>query len=294
MSVTQQQKQADPNVVSSHGYVVDNSDEYVPPASSSEESKPSAEQSSEQQKPSEGQAAPGPKDGEQKAAGEGATGTVNPDEGKPAGQAPSGGPDIGAVLQEIAGLKQALANPQQPGQAQQPAQPDPLAEINQALGTLEQQARDGEISQEEFTMKVMPLFEQRVQINMERKFQQEAQAKNVSDAQGAFIAQNPDFVEFAQSHEAAAMVSSNPVLDNVSAFYAAKYMQATEQAKTLQAQLQEFQAQQAQAIKNAGTKQASIVSGDAGTEAGADKTFRGDGKSAQEGGIAALRNARVQ
>ena len=291
MAVTQQERKPDANVVSSHGYVVDNSQEYTPPAASSETAgkAASAPGEGEQQKPTDGGSAPAPA-GEQKAGGEAAAGEAKPDAAQPAESAPAAGPDLNAVLQEIMGLKQALANPQQPGQEQA----DPLAEVNAALATLEEQARNGEISQEELTMKTIPLIERRVEINMERKMQQDAQAKSVSDAQGAFIAQNPDFVSFAQSPEAAAMINSNPVLDNVSAYYAAKYMQATEQAKTLQAQIQELQMKQAQAIKNAGAEQATIVSGDTGTEAGADKTFRGDGKSPQEGGLAALRRVRTQ
>lgn len=190
------------------------------------------------------------------------------------------------------GIKQALSNPQQPGQ-QQPVGPDPLTEVNTALAALEEQARNGEISQEELTMKTIPLIEQRVQINMERKLQADAEAKNVRDAQGAFIAQNPDFLSFAQSPEAAAMINGNPVLDNVSAYYAAKHMKSEAEKQTLAAELESLKAQMANTIRVAGKEQAPIVGSDAGTDAQVTKTYRGDGLDPLSGGLAALRRARA-
>ena len=286
MSVKVQEKQQDPGVVSSHGYVVDNSAEYIAPK---------AEAPADQAADAVDQAAAAaagkeaPTDGDQA----GQAGEAAPEGKKEESQA-SSGPDLSSVLNEIMGLKQALTNPQQAEQQMQQMQADPLAEIDQAINILEQQVKEGEITSEEFTLKSIPLIEQRVQVNMERRMQQDAQAKSVSDAQGAFIAQNPDFVAFAQSPEAQALVSSNPVLDNVSAYYAAKHMQATAENQTLRAELDALKATQAEAIKNAGKTQAKVVGSDAGTDAGVDKLYRGDGLSAQQGGIAALRRARAQ
>ena len=288
MATKFQEQQTDSNVVSSHGYTVDNSvDEYnlpkgAPPAddaaaasvdqaAAAAAGKQSAEAKPDEVKPGEaGEAKPG----EQQAA---------------TASEPSG---LDAVLQEIMGIKQALSNPQQPGQQQQ-AGPDPLTEVNTALAALEEQARNGEISQEELTMKTIPLIEQRVQINMERKLQADAEAKNVRDAQGAFIAQNPDFLSFAQSPEAAAMINGNPVLDNVSAYYAAKHMRSEAEKQTLAAELEALKAQMANTIKVAGKEQAPIVGSDAGTDAQVTKTYRGDGLDPLSGGLAALRRARA-
>lgn len=289
MAVTRPEPKQDANVVSSHGYVVDNSQDYTAPTASTEtKSGEPGDAAAAAAATAAATAAAEAKAGEKGAADPAA---ADPAKAEPAKVAAEAGDPMAAVLQEIAGLKEALANPQQP-QAGQEA--DPLAQIDQALGDLQEQARTGEISSEEFTMKVMPLFEQRVQINMERKSAQEKAVKSERDAQGAFIAQNPDFLSFAQSPEAAAMVNSNPVLDNVSAFYAAKHAQAEAQIQTLQQELQLLKTQQELAIKNAGQSQAKIVSGDAGTEAGAEKLFRGDGLPAQQGGLAALRRARAQ
>jgi hypothetical protein len=285
MAVIQQEKQSDQNVVSSHGYVVDNSQEYVSPraeakSEASAEAKPEAKAEAaageaDQVAPEAAAAAPAAEQGaaEQGAAEQGAAGA-----------------DMSSVLQEIASLKESLLNPQQ----QQQQGPDPLLQIDEALNSLEQQAKEGIISNEELTMKTIPLIEQRVQINMERKMAQEAEAKSVRDAQGAFVAQNPDFIPFVKSPEAAAMINGNPLLDNVSAFYAAKHAKSEAEKQLLQAQLAEAQQLQANSIKNAGKEQAKIVSGDAGTEAGAEKLFRGDGLAAQQGGVAALRQARAQ
>ena len=292
MSVTQQEKKTDPGVVSSHGYVVDNSQEYIAPKSD-----PAADAVD---------AAAAAAAGKTSEAGPAATATADPSTADPSTADPSAGaatddktaasqqaagPDLNAVLQEIMGLKQSLNNPQA---MQQQQMADPIAEIDQAINVLEQQVKEGEITSEEFTLKSIPLIEQRVQVNMERKLQQDAQAKNVSDAQGAFIAQNPDFVSFAQSPEAAALINSNPVLDNVSAYYMAKHKQAEAKSQALQAELDALKATQAEAIKNAGKTQAKIVGADMGTDAGVDKLYRGDGLSPQQGGIAALRRARAQ
>jgi len=275
MAVIQQEKQSEPNVVSSHGYVVDNSQEYVSPRAEAK-----SEASAEVKPEAKAEAASGE------------AGQVAPEAAvaAPAAEQGAAGADMSSVLQEIASLKESLLNPQQ----QQQQGPDPLLQIDEALNSLEQQAKEGIISNEELTMKTIPLIEQRVQINMERKMAQEAEAKSVRDAQGAFVAQNPDFIPFVQSPEAAAMINGNPLLDNVSAFFAAKHAKSEAEKQLLQVQLAEAQQLQANSIKNAGKEQAKIVSGDAGTEAGAEKLFRGDGLAAQQGGVAALRQARAQ
>ena len=290
MATKFQEQKSDAGVVSSHGYVVDNGvDEYnlpkgAPPAddpAAAAVDKAAAAASGKdagtdgQQPPADGQQPPA--DGQKPQA----------DDQKPAGeQAPQG---LDAVLQEIMGLKQALQNPQQPQQQG----PDPLVEIETALSTLEEQAKNGDISHEELTMKSIPLIEQRVQINMERKMQADAEAKNVRDAQGAFIAQNPDFLTFAQSPEAAAMINGNPVLDNVSAYYAAKHMQSEAKAQALETELAALKAEMAKTIKVAGKEQAQVVGSDAGTDAQVTRTYRGDGLDPQAGGLAALRRARA-
>ena len=274
MSVKHQEQPSDPGVVSSHGYVVNNSvDEYNLPKSSDPAPADPAPADPAPADPAPADPAP-----------------ADPAPAEPGAQ-PAAGPDgLDSILQEIAGLKQALQQPQEPAMA--PG--DPLAEVDTALKVLEEQARNGEISQEELTMKTIPLIEQRVQINMERKFQQESEAKNVRDAQGAFIAQNPDFVNFAQSPEAAAIVNSNPILDNVSAYFAAKHMKAEAEKSALAQQLEALKAEMAKTIKVAGKEQATIVGSDAGTDAQVAKTYRGDGLDPQSGGIAALRRARNQ
>ena len=274
MSVKHQEQPNDPGVVSSHGYVVNNSvDEYNLPKSTD---------------PAPADPAPAPADPAPAPADPAPAPAPAPAE---PGAQPAAGPDgLDSILQEIAGLKQALQQPKEPAMA--PG--DPLAEVDAALNVLEEQARNGEISQEELTMKTIPLIEQRVQINMERKFQQESDAKSVRDAQGAFIAQNPDFVNFAQSPEAAAIVNSNPILDNVSAYFAAKHMKAEAEKSALAQQLEALKAEMAKTIKVAGKEQANIVGSDAGTDAQVAKTYRGDGLDPQSGGIAALRRARKQ
>ena len=286
MSTKFQEKQSDANVVSSHGYTVDNSvDEYNLPKGA-----PPADDAAAASVDQAATAAAGKQSAE---AGEAKPGEAKPGEAKPGEQQAATTSDasgLDAVMQEIMGLKQALQNPQQP---QQSAGPDPLDQINQAIMTLEEQAKSGEISPEELTMRMAPLIEQRVQVNMERKLQADAEAKSVRDAQGAFIAQNPDFLTFAQSPEAAAMINGNPVLDNVSAYYAAKHMKSEAEKQTLAAELESLKAQMANTIKVAGKEQAPIVGSDAGTDAQVTKTYRGDGLDPLSGGLAALRRVRA-
>lgn len=282
MAVKIQEQQNDPGVVSSHGYVVDNSvDEYNLPKSSasSEDAGTAAAAAADPGKETSagGEAPSVAGEGEVKAEDAAAKAGAGTDSG------------LDAVLQEIMGLKQALQNPQQ----QQQQGPDPLEEVNAALATLEEQAGSGDISNEELTMKSLPLIERRVEINMERKMQADSEAKGVRDAQGAFIAQNPDFLTFAQSPEAAAMINGNPILDNVSAYYAAKHMQSQAENQALTAELAAVKAEMAKTIKVAGKEQAPIVGSDAGTDAQVTKTFRGDGLDPQTGGLAALRRARA-
>ena len=269
MSVKHQEQPNDPGVVSSHGYVVNNSvDEYNLPKSS--DTAP-ADPAPADPAPADPAPAPAPAPAE-------------------SGAQPAAGPEgFDAILQEIAGLKQSLQQPKEAAMA--PG--DPLADVDAALKALEEQAKNGEISQEELTMKTIPLIEQRVQINMERKSQQDAQARSVRDAQGAFIAQNPDFLAFAQSPEAAAMVNGNPVLDNISAYYAAKHMKSEAEKATISQELATLKAEMAKTIKTAGTEQSTIVGSDAGTDAQVAKTYRGDGLDPQSGGLAALRRARA-
>ena len=282
MSVKIQEQQNDPGVVSSHGYVVDNSvDEYNLPKSAAEQSAAPAAADPASADPASADPA----------AAASAADPASPASADPAAAAekPGSAPGLDAVLQEIMGLKQALQNPQQ----QQQQGPDPLEEVNAALAALEDQARSGDISNEELTMKSLPLIERRVEINMERKMQADSEAKGVRDAQGAFIAQNPDFLTFAQSPEAAAMINGNPILDNVSAYYAAKHMQSQAENQALSTELAALKAEIAKTIKVAGKEQAPIVGSDAGTDAQVTKTFRGDGLDPQSGGLAALRRVRA-
>lgn len=297
MKVTQQQEQKLPNVVSSHAYSVDNSAEYIAPkaeapaddAAAAAVDQAAAAAAGKETSTDDGKAGE-VKDGDAAAAEAASADAKAGEKGeeKATGQAEPG-LDLNAILAEINGLRSELRNPQ--GEQQMS---DPLTDIDQGIAALEQQVRDGEITSDEFTVKVMPLYEQRVQINTERKLQQEAAARNVSDAQGAFIAQNPDFINFAQSPEAAAMINGNPVHNNVSAYYASKYQQAVAQVEQVTQELNALKAQQAQSIKNAGKEQSKIVGSDAGTDSSVEKLYRGDGMTAQQGGIAALQRARRQ
>lgn len=264
--------QADENTISSHGNVIDNSQEYIAPSGPApDESKAAPTQDESKAAPAQDESKAAPVQGE----------------GAPAPAQGEGGGNSSLIQQmadQLAGLTAQLSA--QP-QGAENAPVDPTVEIDNALQTLQAQARDGEITYDEMVMQTAPLIEQKATLNVTRQLQQQAQAKQIEDAQGSFLAENPDFVPFAQSPEAQAMIQSNPLLDNVSAYYAYK-------AKMYQDQLEQSRAQIQNSIKGAASSQSQIVGAETGDNIGVPKLYRGDGMTAQAGGVAALQRARKQ
>ena len=272
----------DPNVVSAFGHVVDNTREYVAPKGEppKQESAPAGESS----KP----AAP---------AGEG---DVKND--TPAAEAKTDAPAVEAKAEPASGnndllssmaaqlqqltqqLNQAPAGTEQQGS-------DPLVQLDEQLAALQQQATAGEITYEEMIVQTAPIIEQRATLNIQRQMEQQAQQRQVQDAQGQFLQQYPDFQQFAQSPEANALVQQNPVFDHVSAYFATREQKQAAENQQLQSQIAELQKQIQTSIKSAANTQGSVVGSESG-DIGVPELYRGDGLDQQKGGIAALRRAR--
>lgn len=138
-----------------------------------------------------------------------------------------------------------------------------------------------------------PLIEQRATMKVKQDLQQEEEAKQIRGAQDAFLAENPDFMEFAKSPEAQAIRQANPILDNVSAYYAFKAKSAEAAIGNLQQQFNELKTQMENSIKGAAKEQAPVVGTGAGDTSQLPQLGKGDGLKPFEGGLAALRKVRT-
>lgn len=209
------------------------------------------------------------------------------DNGAPA---QSGTPEyIKGIQAQLDALNQQLAQ----GSPQQDGQQDPNAAIDQQLAALQEQATNGEITYAEMIAQTAPLLEQRVSMRVMDNMRQESEAQQIRGAQDAFLQENPDFMEFAQSPEAQAIKQANPIMDNVSAYYAFKAKQSEAAVGQLQQQFAELKQQMETSIKGAAKEQGTISGTGAGDDLSVPSLYRGDGKTPFDGGLAALRRARA-
>lgn len=256
--------------VSMYDLVVDNSQEHI--------SAPSGENPA--QAPAQAQApasAPAPAPTQESAPGE------------------ASAPDyIRDIQSQLAALNSHMAQGGQvPGQPGQGGEPDPLVQIEQQLVDLKAQAEAGEITYAEMIAQTAPLLEQSVSLRVKQDLAQEEEAKQIRGAQDAFLAENPDFMQFVNSQEATAIRQANPIFDNVSAYYAHKAKAAETAFGSLQQQLDALKAQMESSIKGAAQSQAQVVGTGGGTESAIPNLGRGDGLKPLEGGLAALKRARA-
>ena len=206
----------------------------------------------------------------------------------------AGAPDyIRDIQSQLAALNSHMAQGGQvPGQPGQGGEPDPLVQIEQQLVDLKAQAEAGEITYAEMIAQTAPLLEQSVSLRVKQDLAQEEEAKQIRGAQDAFLAENPDFMQFVNSQEATAIRQANPIFDNVSAYYAHKAQAAETAFGSLQQQLDALKAQMESSIKGAAQNQAQVVGTGGGTESAIPNLGRGDGLKPLEGGLAALKRAR--
>ena len=269
--------------VSMYDLVVDNSQEHI--------SAPSGESPAPAQGPAPAptqESAPAPAQDPAPAQ----TGTPPDATGTP-GEA--GTPDyIRDIQSQLAALNSHMAQGGQvPGQPGQGGEPDPLVQIEQQLVDLKAQAEAGEITYAEMIAQTAPLLEQSVSLRVKQDLAQEEEAKQIRGAQDAFLAENPDFMQFVNSPEATAIRQANPIFDNVSAYYAHKAQAAETAFGSLQQQLDALKAQMESSIKGAAQSQAQVVGTGGGTESAIPNLGRGDGLKPLEGGLAALKRARA-
>lgn len=267
------------NAMPTYSRVIDNSQEYVAPSAPKQE----------EPQPSVPAPAPAPEAKADAAPGDAppAAAAPAPAGGKPAEQGAPG--YIQEIQAQLAAINQQMASGQ--GAEGQPS--DPMVQIEQQLMDLQKQAEDGEITYSEMIRQTAPLIEQRATMKIKQDLQQEEEAKQIRGAQDAFLAENPDFMEFAKSPEAQAIRQANPILDNVSAYYAYKAKTSEAAIGDLQRQFNELKAQMESSIKGAAQEQAPVVGTGAGDDTSIPKVGKGDGLKPFEGGLAALRRARA-
>ena len=264
------------NAVPSYSRVIDNSQDYVAPAAPKQE----------------GQQSPAPASGKDTPPADTPPADTPPAAAAPEGKKPAdqGTPGyIQEIQAQLAAINQQMASGQ--GAEGQPS--DPMVQIEQQLMDLQKQAEDGEITYSEMIRQTAPLIEQRATMKIKQDLQQEEEAKQIRGAQDAFLAENPDFMEFARSPEAQAIRQANPILDNVSAYYAYKAKTSEAAIGNLQQQLNELKAQMESSIKGAAQEQAPVVGTGAGDDTSIPNLGKADGLKPFEGGLAALRRARA-
>lgn len=274
----------DPNVVSAFGHVVDNTREYVAP-----KSEPPKRESAAAEESAKPAAPAGEGDVKSETVQKPGAEVQKPEEKVQQTEEKGGSDDLlssmAAQLQQLTQqLNQAPVGAEEQG-------PDPLVQLDEQLAALQQQATNGEITYEEMIVQTAPIIEQRATLNIQRQMEQQAQQRQVQDAQGQFLQQYPDFQQFAQSPEANALVQQNPVFDHVSAYFATREQKQAAENQQLRAQIAELQKQIQTSIKGAANTQGSVVGSESG-DIGVPELYRGDGLDPQKGGIAALRRAR--
>ncbi|MCE5199070.1 hypothetical protein LLG39_08845 [bacterium] len=265
------------SAVPTYSRVIDNSAEYVAPQA---QQQPVAEQppAPAQEAPAGQEQTPVPGGAQEQQA--------------PAGTEQPAGQETPSYIQDIQ-MQLAALNQQMAGQGQGD-QGDPMVQLEQQLVDLQAKAESGEITYSEMIRATAPLIEQRATMKVKQDLQQEEEAKQIRGAQDAFLAENPDFKEFVASPEAQAIRQANPVLDNVSAYYAFKAKSAEAAIGNLQQQFNELKAQMESSIKGAAKEQASVVGTGSGENSPVPQLGKGDGLKPFEGGLAALRRARTE
>lgn len=105
-----------------------------------------------------------------------------------------------------------------------------VPDLESQFSTLAQKLEDGDISMAEALSEQRKLIEQSAQQQIQSVMQTQQRDAEAGRIQDTFLSENPDFTELRDSGELQTLVASNPLHDNLSAYYAHKAQQA-EQAK---------------------------------------------------------------
>jgi len=267
--------------VPTYSRVIDNSKDYVAPVT--EQQQVQAGQQGQDQAGQQGQDQAGQQ-------GQDQAGQQGQDQ---AGQ--QGQDFMGEIRSTLASLSQQIAGQGQQGQqGQQVADPnaDLAMKIEQQLSDLQEKATAGEITYAEMIRQTAPLLSEQARLQVKNDLNQEKEAEQIRGAQDAFLAEHPDFMDFVKSPEAQAIRQANPIMDNVSAYFAYQANMAKAATGQLQTEMQNLQTQMQNSIKGAAQQQAPVVGAGNGGAMQVPLTSRGDGRKPLEGGLAALQGVR--
>ena len=114
--------------------------------------------------------------------------------------------------------------------AKQQPQKEGGPDLESQFSALAQKLEDGDISMSEALSEQRKLIEQSAQQQIQTVMQSQQREAEAARIQDSFLKENPDFTELRDSGELQTIVASNPLHDNLSAYYAHKAQQA-EQAR---------------------------------------------------------------
>lgn len=284
------------NVVPSYGYVVDNTVDFTPPKADPPAPATPPAPPAPETVPGEAAAKPGEGDAPAATPGEGDAPAAKPGEAAPAESGTKADPNnelLSGIAQTLQQITQRLDQAPPGTEQQTQAQEDPMIALDRQLADIQAQAAEGKITYDEMLAQSAPVIREQARLEARKEVEAEKQQGQVQAAQGQFLQQYPEFQAFVGSPEAQAFVQANPVFDHVSAFFASREQKALQEKQALESQVTQLQEQIQKSIKNAATEQSAIV-GEGGNDVGVPTTYRGDGVSAQQGGMNALQRARQQ
>lgn len=137
-----------------------------------------------------------------------------------------------------------------------------LSEIDATMDGLTAKLESGEIGHDVMMKEMAGLMTEKAGINTRLEIGKQERQNAERSAQDSFLNAFPDFSDFARSEDAQQIIASNPyVMNNVSAYFAAKHAEAVQQNSVLQTQIAQLQEERKLAIKNAGPTQTKVVGG---------------------------------
>lgn len=132
---------------------------------------------------------------------------------------------LGSQKSELGALRNQVA------QLSKPVEDKPVdTNFASARSVVEKQIEDGELSLSDGLSKLSTLTQQETEATMEQKFATYDENRSASDAQADFIAANPGFEGLRASGALEEEMRTNPMHDEVSAYYAVKGRADTEAA----------------------------------------------------------------
>jgi hypothetical protein len=167
-------------------------------------------------------------------------------------------------------------------------------DYDQELLELQEKANEGEISYSELIAQSQAIQEAKTQDLVSNALSEYEQRQQVTGMQQKFLAENPDYGDFVNSQENQMLQESNPVLDNLSSYYAYKATSAAQEAEALRQELAQLKEQYGTSVKGAAGQQLGKIGGESGSDLRRSAQQSKENLTPREGMLAALRLAREQ